>query len=514
MVTPELPAGSIGKSHCSSQSRQDGSRDHVVQLDGAGENPPSSIPLSGSNGRKRAAFCTASDYNLIEVNSDRRGRNHRQAPNTRYQSLGPYPDTEARFAANDHVRYLDLAMDYDATVVLNWLEDAARKTTTPNDATPENSVTEHIVPEDIIRRDASPGDTAAHETAPREDVPNKCILDNTQMGQAMATNTAISGQDLDNEVVEVSYSNTKKQSAPHNAFRESQMARLHCCNAYNNLFLIIYLKKPELFSHRVYLTMKRCRHLAEVATYLCCLPLVVPHISQAFSRHALEDLSIIIKEDAPRWLMFFEKIQSKQYFTEAMVHIAGNYQAWPWMFPFAQLPGHLRGLIIHKVGQLQDMVAAVNQKLLMTSIVNEDGIPVSISSLDVSSRETWIVVQLWHDWFSSQYQKTDSKPHNRGQLYRIIQKGGNAYLPLQDVQNIVQSLSLKADAADEWAELHIDLALMKEVASKHVGKLCINRSVLDVEAAGIKYLTCTNLRHEELPWEGRRLDESMDVEED
>jgi hypothetical protein len=51
-----------------------------------------------------------------------------------------------------------------------------------------------------------------------------------------------------------------------------------------------------------------------------------------------------------------------------------------------------------------------------------------------------------------------------------------------------------------YYDLDDDLNLMKDYARDAVRGLCKNRSMLDLEEAGISYLTCTWVENDELPW--------------
>jgi hypothetical protein len=82
-------------------------------------------------------------------------------------------------------------------------------------------------------------------------------------------------------------------------------------------------------------------------------------------------------------------------------------------------------------------------------------------------------------------------------LYRLISKGGDVYLPLADVVEVIAEMRGIDSTADIIAE---DLQIMKEYAMKEVQPLVVSYSMLDLDEMGIKYLTNSRIQNHEFPW--------------
>jgi hypothetical protein len=86
-------------------------------------------------------------------------------------------------------------------------------------------------------------------------------------------------------------------------------------------------------------------------------------------------------------------------------------------------------------------------------------------------------------------------------MYRLMAKGGDAYLSLETVCNHIKAFrELNRMITADRQEIEEDLKLMKEFAQNEVRLLCINNSVLAVEEVGIEHLTCTRVENNEIPW--------------
>jgi hypothetical protein len=111
---------------------------------------------------------------------------------------------------------------------------------------------------------------------------------------------------------------------------------------------------------------------------------------------------------------------------------------------------------------------------------------------------TWLVVQIWRDWFCRQMAVAHLNPHKTGQLYRTLAKSGDAYLSTATVKDVIEKI--RDPVKVEPDELIEDLELLKKFAQEAVKELCENNSMVDIQEAGIDYLTCTRIMDEELPW--------------
>jgi hypothetical protein len=276
---------------------------------------------------------------------------------------------------------------------------------------------------------------------------------------------------------------------------------LELCEAYNNLFLIFYSKFPVISTTSISIALKQCEALISIAKPLGTVSVIRPYLGNAIARFGKQLYMAIVAEPF-RWLELSMILESAAIFKESMIHIVGTYIPGPEgpggqiNLP-ADIPQFVRDLIIYKVRQLDQQRMDVNERLFSSSIVI-DSKTVTFSFVDTAVFSTWLVVQIWRDWFCRQIAGVHLNPQKTGQLYRILAKSGDAYLTTAAVKAVIEKI--RDPVKVELDELREDLELLKKFAQEAVKELCVNNSMVDVQEAGIYYLTCTRTMDEELPW--------------
>lgn len=276
---------------------------------------------------------------------------------------------------------------------------------------------------------------------------------------------------------------------------------IELCEAYSNLFLIFYSKSPAISRTSISIALEQCEALIPIATRLECLPAIRPSLAYALCQFG-KKLYMSVAAEPFRWLKISMVLQSAALFQESMVHIVATYVPSPGYqsnLP-EDVPQFVRDLIIFKVRQLDQLRMDVNERLFSSSIV-VDSKTVTFSFVDTTISSTWLVVQIWRDWFCRQMASVHFSPDKAGQLYRILAKAGDAYLTAAEVRAIIEKI--REPVKTNFDELREDLDLLKKFAQEAVKVLCENNSMVDVQEAGIGYLTCTRILDEELPWFGK-----------
>jgi hypothetical protein len=273
---------------------------------------------------------------------------------------------------------------------------------------------------------------------------------------------------------------------------------IELCEAYNNLFLIFYNKPPVISTTSISIALKQCEDLSSVAKTLGSLSVIRPYLGNAISRFG-KQLYLAIAAEPFRWLELSIILESAVVFKESMIHVVGIYTPvsdGQINLP-VELPQFVHDLILFKVQYLDQQRMDVNERLFASSIVVNSK-TVTFSYVDTAISSTWLVVQIWRDWFCQQMAEVHLQPHKTGQLYRTLVKSGDAYLPTAAVKAAVEKIREPIKAEPD--ELSEDLELLKKFAQEAVKELCENNSMVDLQEAGIGYLTCTRIMDEELPW--------------
>ena len=154
-------------------------------------------------------------------------------------------------------------------------------------------------------------------------------------------------------------------------------------------------------------------------------------------------------------------------------------------------------LVKRKAKLLSDLRAEVDRELLTNSLSAEEGDPVTFAA----APESWLVVQVFRDWLARQMH--DVRKAGRlydGTVYRLMRRGGEAYLPVEEVSEALEGL--RGQGVGEWGEVAEDLRAMKEFARRAVEGLVRNGLVCGGEGAGAggEYLTCVDVGPEDFPW--------------
>ncbi|KAE9379312.1 hypothetical protein N431DRAFT_499921 [Stipitochalara longipes BDJ] len=273
--------------------------------------------------------------------------------------------------------------------------------------------------------------------------------------------------------------------------------------AYKGLFRTYCGQTPSIDNKDINIALRQTEAIIRVAELYGSIPTVRPYLGNCLMQFG-RDIYKAILQDPPRWLLISLYLECAPIFKEAAVHIIGNLGHWPWpTFRLQDLPDDLSSFLKMKIDGLKRLIADVERTLFMTSI-NVEGEEVHLAPTDKRTINTWYVTQLWKQWFiRSVTQDEVPQPAGRadGAKYRAIAKGGDAYLPLDTVTHHIKAFR-EPSRLTQLDKLGIeeDLKIIKVFAQKQVQVLCINRSMLSVEEAGIEHLTCATVDDVDISW--------------
>lgn len=269
--------------------------------------------------------------------------------------------------------------------------------------------------------------------------------------------------------------------------------------AYKSLFGTLYNAAPQISITNVKRALGQSEILVKLAQEYDCLQHIRPHLGNLLSQFR-QTLFVSIKNDPPRWLRLAVDLESPYIYTEALIHLVGCHPSWPWATPRTEIVSQVHKIVKAKAQHLAKLTAAVERDLFLNDIQASDGSFVALGG----DFESWLAVQLFRDWFvrevrAAQYKsKDETNPMRIGYVYRKVKKGGEAYLPYDQV---LRTLTTRVrDKTNSWDELAADLKILKEYASKTVEDLTKNKLMLDVEVHNIGYLTCTDITPGDYAW--------------
>ncbi|KAL3419473.1 hypothetical protein PVAG01_09695 [Phlyctema vagabunda] len=275
--------------------------------------------------------------------------------------------------------------------------------------------------------------------------------------------------------------------------------------AFNNLFRTYHNLAPNIDTENINNALEQSELLLIVAKIYGGVPMVRTHVNNIMLQYGL-DIYKAVLIDPPRWLSLAAQLESAPIFKEAMVHVVGMWPSWHSNYSFDGLPISTRNLIMQKVEDLTILRHEANEKLLLASIqLAHHDHKIMLDPLEKLSFDTWVIVQIWRDWFCHKLTSLNTPGRNKyaiGKVYRQINEGGDAYLPFTHVHEVLQAFKAKEFARWPARVVRDHLEIMKSGAIDMVKDLVVNRSSINVEENGIEYLTCTKIENNELPWLG------------
>jgi hypothetical protein len=282
---------------------------------------------------------------------------------------------------------------------------------------------------------------------------------------------------------------------------DMEVRRQKSIEAHHNLFLIFYNYLPELDNNDVNNAFDQIEQIVLIGNIYRCIHVLryclIDRIFQLFSH----ELCKAILDNPPRWLLLSIDLSCAPIFKEAIVHLVGNYPHYPWTeYPPSKIPSQILNLIRKKVDKLRTLKASIDEELFASSIAIKGKSLTFTENFGKPGFRTWFVVQIWQDWLRQSMWKHTAAKNGVGSTYRLLARGGNAYLDHRDVYDKLIADKCNGDSSWDKEDVEVDLNIMKDFAQKKVKNLVINNSMLDVEESGIQHLTCTYIRNDELPW--------------
>ncbi|CAI6315160.1 unnamed protein product [Periconia digitata] len=285
---------------------------------------------------------------------------------------------------------------------------------------------------------------------------------------------------------------------------------------YDNLFRVFYNYPPALDPINIANAYVECKSLLQIADMYDALEVIGPRVDH----HLLRFQGRLWKQIAkypPSYLKLGYMARSKAIFSEAMVHVVGQ---WP------QGTNQLRGLVPEpvleliddKVDELDELKAKVEVKLFRLTLTTSRGERVTPSNNWLE----WMAVSLFRQWLAenttpppipilkSPRQPSSRNgeaappppppPFNTGRIFRLLGQGGSTYLGHDECKRFLK-LSPEHYNRENLKRFERRVEEIKNKAKDLVKPLMRNFLELDLREGGLPYLTCTKIDVEEFPWD-------------
>jgi hypothetical protein len=279
-------------------------------------------------------------------------------------------------------------------------------------------------------------------------------------------------------------------SSPAVARDQPHAAIVETYNQILGAFYSVPLKIPTTTLSDTVITVES---LIKISESLSCTHLAAASCTAALLSHHRK-LCTSISRDPARYLLLAIHLRSAVLFRDSLTHIVGCHPTWPWPTPRTVLPPHIIDLVVRKSEELDRICTETERDLLLLTIEMHRG---PVEPDNHNQFDSWFTVQLFRDTLARGFHALEiskDKTLKRGKLYRQIAKGGEEYMPLEEMRELVERVMPSA-----LQGLKEDLGLLKESARGIVRDVVKNEAGVDGEEVG--WLTCVKIRREDVPWE-------------
>ncbi|EGP90988.1 uncharacterized protein MYCGRDRAFT_98251 [Zymoseptoria tritici IPO323] len=299
---------------------------------------------------------------------------------------------------------------------------------------------------------------------------------------------------------------------------------------YDNLFRTMYNHPPNLDTINIATAYTECKALLHLADMYDALEIVGSRVDHHLLRFGVRLFKQIAKYP-PSYLKLGYLARSKTIFTEAMIHVVGQ---WPLAAP--QLRGQVETSVMEiiedKVDELKEIEEKVESKLWRLNLSTSRGERVTPTNDFLS----WLAISLFRQWLaenttlaptgilkdngarpasntisqqSTQQPPPPPPPINTGRIYRLIGSSDpSAYLNRDELKRFLKSpgsqLGIDLYNRDNLKRFERRVDEVKNLARDVVKPLMRNFLELDLRdfgPTGLGYLTCTRIEARDLPWE-------------
>lgn len=309
---------------------------------------------------------------------------------------------------------------------------------------------------------------------------------------------------------------------------------------YDNLFRLFYNHPPLLNTINIATAYAECKALLALADMYDALPVTGPRVDH----HLLGFGSRLFKQIAkypPSYLKLGYLARSRVIFSEALIHVAGQWPAGQSHLRRGPLPPLVFDIIEDKYEDLEDLKARIDSKLLRLTLTTSRGERVT----PYNAYLDWLAVSLFRQWLidsttppPAPILKNNAPGHNRAistatsttlsasrptdtvpaattaassaRVYRLIgSPSTQSYLSHEDLKKFLKiHPTASSDALytrDALKRFERKMDELKRLAREIVKPLMRNFLELDLKAGEfsdtVPYLTCIRVENEDIPWE-------------
>ena len=321
--------------------------------------------------------------------------------------------------------------------------------------------------------------------------------------------------------------NTFSQTSLSHAHRRSSSTSLvaskaedaDILDAYDNLFRTFYNHAPHFSTDNIATSYVECKTFLSLASLYGALPVTGPRVDHHLLRFGSRLWRQVAKYP-PSYLKLAHLSRSHDIFSEALIHVVGQWPAGSAQLRRGTVDDALLDLIEDKVEELDELKGKVDAKLFRISLTISRGERVAPGNAWLD----WLAVSLFRDWFaehttppppsilkessrghyrdshSSREQRRREEKYNPGRTYKFIATAGQSYLQHDSVKRFLKQYHpASRDFYNRENVRRLERAVeeVKNLARDAVKPL--TRSFLqDRNGGAFEHLTCTRVEDRDL----------------
>jgi hypothetical protein len=253
--------------------------------------------------------------------------------------------------------------------------------------------------------------------------------------------------------------------------------------------------------------LQDCYQLLRIADYLGCTGLISKPIEIALIKHG-QDLFRAIQKKPHAWVEMSYRIRSELIFRECMIHLVGNWKslksARSTLDCLREVPG-LRGLIekYHRamLGQCKSVELAVMSLYPGSMRLPVEDLPIKREAF-AKDILVWMALTFFRHWIGQRLIMERGR-HSADcgyELYKQIGTAGESYMDKSVINQFHTKFPMTKKAMNVLENHLLEIKeCMKGVVDQH--KILKSYCQLDVHRFPVEYLTCTEFKKEDYPWE-------------
>lgn len=273
---------------------------------------------------------------------------------------------------------------------------------------------------------------------------------------------------------------------------------------YNRIFGSFYGVPFEIDDDNITAVLRDILGLIEVAEYLGCVRNIARTVETAILSQGIT-LHRSISGNPSAWSALACRIRSELVFKESVVHLVGRWNELDHDARQDVVPD-VRAVCERKHAELSAKKAQVEHQLLKhypADLQKDAKEHPNTYNRQAYSNDImgWVAISLFKHWLASAIVQDKHRHGADGGfwLYSVIGEGGHAYLAEGEIAAFHKRFPMSVKGSAVFLDR---LMAIKESVKKIVDPLLLNYSQLEPKEFGLKYLTCVDVRKQDLPWYG------------